>query len=64
MPRKDGGLAVITALILPGLGHVYLERFLWAIVWFVAVFVGLTLLGPLAAPLYLVSIWDAYRRTR
>lgn len=63
MPRKDGGLAVIIALAFPGLGHVYLERFIWAIVWFVVVLGAFMLIGPFALLLYFVSVWDAYRQT-
>ena len=47
--RKRPWLAVVLALIYPGLGHIYLREWLRALVWFFLVVTGSTLLIPTGA---------------
>ena len=61
MPRgKDAGLAVIFTLLFPGLGHIYLERFLRAFVLVIALVVAFAIHPVLFLPVYLFVLYDAY----
>lgn len=64
MATKDPGLAVVLAIVFPGMGQVYNEEFLKAIFLVLSVVAAFILLGPIgifiAVVIWLFSIWDAY----
>jgi len=54
------GIAAVLAVLLPGLGHVYVGRLLAAAVWFLAIsFAYWAILVP-GFLLHAISIWSAY----
>ena len=55
------GIAAVLAVLLPGLGHVYVGRLFAAAVWFVAIsFAYWAILVP-GFLLHAISVWTAYR---
>ena len=60
MARKDPGLAVVFSILFPGMGHFYVEQFLWGVLWLIILVVSL-LFPPATVVLWIVMHWHAYR---
>lgn len=63
---KDAGLAVALTILAPGLGHVYLERYVRALLVFILILVSLLLIptgiGIITFPVvWLLAAYDANR---
>jgi TM2 domain-containing membrane protein YozV len=63
---KDAGLAVVFTVLAPGLGHVYLERYVRALIIFLAILLSLLLIptgiGVVTFPVvWLLAAYDAKR---
>lgn len=64
---KDAGLAVVLTILLPGLGHVYLEEYIRGAALFIAFLIGALLIaagiGLIIAPaVFLYAAYDAHQR--
>lgn len=55
------GIAAVLAVLMPGLGHVYVGRLLAAALWFGAVSFGYAAILVPGLLLHAISIWSAYR---
>jgi len=55
------GVAAVLAVLIPGLGHVYVGRLLAAAVWFLAISFGYWLIVFPGFLLHAISIWTAYQ---
>lgn len=55
------GLAAVLAVLIPGLGHVYVGRLVAAAVWFLAISFGYWLIIFPGFLLHAISIWTAYQ---
>ncbi len=59
--RPSPGVAAVLAVLIPGLGHVYVGRLLAAAGWFAAISVGYWLIIFPGFLLHAISIWTAYQ---
>lgn len=55
------GVAAVLAVLLPGLGHVYVGRLFAAAVWFAVISFGYWAILVPGLLLHAISIWSAYR---
>ena len=55
------GVAAVLAVLIPGLGHVYVGRLLAAAGWFLAISFGYWLIIFPGFLLHAISVWTAYQ---
>lgn len=55
------GIAAVLAVLIPGLGHVYVGRLLAAACWFAAISFGYSAILVPGLLLHAISVWTAYR---
>jgi len=54
------GIAAVLAVLLPGLGHVYVGRLFAGAVWFLAISFGYWAILVPGLLLHAISVWTAY----
>jgi len=57
----SAGIAAVLAVLLPGLGHVYVGRLFAGAVWFLAISFGYWAILVPGLLLHVISVWTAYR---